>query len=111
MTKSDLEERLLYQIRAVGLPEPEREYKFALEQLGRRWRFDFAYPDDKIAIEVQGGIWTRGAHARGTGLERDYEKLNVAQMLGWTVLQFSGNMIDSGEAVETIERVKNNVNR
>jgi very-short-patch-repair endonuclease len=84
------------------LPDPEREYRFHDK---RRWRFDFAYPDDKIAIEVQGGIWARGAHARGTGLERDYEKLNAAQMLGWSVYQFSRKVIDSGEAIEILEKV------
>lgn len=105
MSKSALEERLLFQIRAVGLPEPEREYKFALDELGRRWRFDFAYPEQMVGIEVQGGIWSRGAHARGTGLERDYEKLNAAQILGWNVYQFSRKVIDNGEAIKTIEKV------
>jgi hypothetical protein len=105
MTPSDLEERLLFQIRAVGLPEPEREYMFALEAMGRRWRFDFAYPEQMVGIEVQGGIWSRGAHARGTGLERDYEKLNSAQLLGWTVFQFSRKTIESGKAVNIIEKV------
>ena len=105
MTKSALEDRLLFQIRAVGLPEPEREYMFALEAMGRKWRFDFAYPGQMVGIEVQGGIWSRGAHARGTGLERDYEKLNSAQLLGWTLFQFSRKTIESGKAVNIIEKV------
>jgi very-short-patch-repair endonuclease len=104
MTKSNLEELLLLLIRTEGLPEPEREYMFA-KSIGRRWRLDFAYPEKRIGIEVQGGIYVRGAHSRGTGLERDYEKLNAAQMLGWDVYQFSRKMIDNGEAIETIRRV------
>jgi very-short-patch-repair endonuclease len=104
MAKSELEETLLLLIRAEGLPEPEREYMFA-KSIGRRWRLDFAYPEKRIGIEVQGGIYVRGAHSRGTGLERDYEKLNAAQMLGWDVYQFSRKMIDNGEAIETIRRV------
>lgn len=99
--KSELEETLLLLIRVEGLPEPEREYRFC----ERRWRLDLAYPEQKIGIEVQGGIWTRGAHARGTGLERDYEKLNAAQILGWRVLQVSRNMIENGEAIEMIKAV------
>jgi very-short-patch-repair endonuclease len=102
MAKSELEETLLLLIRAEGLPEPEREWRF---HPTRRWRLDFAYPDKKIGIEVQGGIYTRGAHSRGTGLERDYEKYNQAQVLGWDVYQFSRKMIESGEAIETIKRV------
>jgi len=102
MAKSNLEELLLLLIRAEGLPEPEREYRF---HDTRRWRLDFAYPDKKIGIEVQGGTYIRGAHSRGTGLERDYEKYNQAQVLGWDVYQFSRKMIESGEAIETIRRV------
>ena len=47
------------------------------------------YPEEKILVEVQGGIYTRGAHSRGVGLERDYEKLNLAQLNGFRVFQFS----------------------
>jgi very-short-patch-repair endonuclease len=104
MAKSELEETLLLLIRAEGLPEPEREYMFA-KSIGRRWRLDFAYPEKRIGIEVQGGTYIRGAHSRGTGLERDYEKYNQAQVLGWDVYQFSRKMIESGEAIETIKRV------
>jgi very-short-patch-repair endonuclease len=99
MAKSELEETLLFQIKAEGLPEPEREWRF---HPTRKWRLDFAYPEKRIGIEVQGGIYVRGAHSRGTGLERDYEKLNTAQMLGWTVFQFSRKMIESSEAIEMI---------
>jgi very-short-patch-repair endonuclease len=107
MTKSTLEEQLLFQIRAVGLPDPEREYRFHDK---RRWRFDFAYPDDKIAIEVEGGVWSRGRHTRGSGFIADCEKYNAAAELEWCVLRFPGDMINSGEAIKTIERVvKNNV--
>jgi hypothetical protein len=57
-----------------------------------------------IAVEVQGGIYVRGAHSRGTGLERDYEKYNSAHLMGWTVYQFSRKMIESGEALNIIEK-------
>lgn len=99
MAKSKLEETLLFQIKAVGLPVPEREYHFSDT---RRWRLDFAYPERKIGIEVQGGIYSRGAHSRGSGLERDYEKINTAQLMGYKVFQFSRKMIEDGMAVDTI---------
>ena len=101
---SDLEELLFQHIKLVGLPEPEREYRFAPP---RRYRADFAYPEQKILVEVQGGIYTRGAHSRGVGLERDYEKLNLAQLNGFRVFQFSRKMIESGVAVNMIEEVLN----
>ena len=98
---SDLEELLFQQMQFVGLPEPEREYRFAPP---RRFRADFAYPEKKILVEVQGGIYTRGAHSRGTGLERDYEKINLAQLNGFMVFQFSRKMIESGEAITVLEK-------
>lgn len=100
MSKSDLEKELLFQMKAVGLPEPESEYRFHPK---RKWRFDFAYSDDMIAIEVEGGVWSRGRHTRGSGFIKDCEKYNAAALLGWTVLRFPGDMINSGEAVKTIE--------
>ena len=101
---SDLEELLFHHILCAGLPVPEREYRFAPP---RRYRADFAYPEKKILVEVQGGIYTSGAHSRGVGLERDYEKLNLAQLNGFRVFQFSRKMIESGVAVNMIEEVLN----
>ena len=54
----------------------------------RRWRFDYAYPDLRIGIEVHGGIWVRGGHTRGTGFIKDREKFNRAAIAGWLVLEF-----------------------
>ena len=58
-----------------------------------------------MAVEVEGGIWVRGRHTRGKGYERDMEKYNAAQALGWTVLRFSPQMVESGEALETLREV------
>jgi hypothetical protein len=65
-----------------GLGKPEFEYRF---HTTRKWRFDIAWPQSKIAIEVQGGIWSQGAHSRGAGQRRDMEKHNAATSLGWRV--------------------------
>ena len=95
------EDTLLYQIRADGLPEPVREYKFHPH---RRWRFDFAWPDLKLAVEVEGGLWQWGRHNRPAGYEEDLEKYNEATLLGWRLLRFSTDMVVYGLAVETIKR-------
>lgn len=68
---------------AAGLPEPVPEYKF---HDTRRWRFDWAWPQYRLALEVQGGLFTRGRHARGPALLKEHEKLNTAASLGWRVL-------------------------
>ena len=99
--KSDLEALFLFQIRAVGLPEPETQYRFASP---RRWRFDIAYPDRRLAAEIEGGTWTGGRHVRGSGFEKDCEKYNEAVLRGWRVFRFTGGMVDSGEAIKMWER-------
>jgi very-short-patch-repair endonuclease len=55
----------------------------------RKWRFDYAFPSRKIAIEIDGAIWTLGRHNRPRGYLNDMEKLNTAASMGWLVLRFS----------------------
>jgi very-short-patch-repair endonuclease len=98
---SKLEQKLLFQIRAMGLPEPEREYR-AIK--GRMFRFDFAWEKERLLVEVNGGNWVRGRHARPLGLKNDYEKLNLAMLAGWRVMQFDGTMIENGEALDMIAK-------
>jgi very-short-patch-repair endonuclease len=99
-----LEDTLLFHLRAHRLPTPEREYAFARD-VGRRWRFDFAWPALKVAVECDGSVYAQGRHTRGKGYEQDAEKLNTAVLMGWDVVRFSGGMIRSGEAVETIRKL------
>jgi very-short-patch-repair endonuclease len=99
---SDMVQFLLTRIRQTGLPEPVTEYAFAPP---RKWRFDLAWPDRHIAIEVDGGTWTGGRHVSGTGYERDCIKLNMAAELGWTVYRYTSGMVLSDEAIMQLERV------
>lgn len=73
----------------------ETEYRF---HPVRRWRFDFAYPQHLLAIEVEGGVWMGGRHTRGRGFELDAEKYNSATIMGWKVLRFTTNMVTDGRA-------------
>ena len=59
----------------------------------RKFKFDFAWIDSKVAVEINGQIWQPGGHSSGNGLIRDYEKLNLAQAEGWIVFQLSKEMI------------------
>lgn len=69
--------------RAEGLPVPVPEYRFAPP---RRWRFDWAWASEKVALEVQGGLFIGGRHSRGAALLKEHEKLNAAAALGWRVV-------------------------
>ena len=53
----------------------------------RKWRFDYAVPSLRIALEVEGGVWTGGRHTSGAGFLRDIEKYNEAALNGWLVLR------------------------
>jgi len=68
-----------------------------------RWRFDLAWPLQKVAAEVDGGIFSRGRHVRGVGFEKDAEKRNAVVIAGWRVLHFTPRHIKSGMAVREIE--------
>lgn len=82
----DKAERIVSICRLFGLPPPDREYRFTP---ARMWRFDCAWVDAKLAVEVHGGAFSGGRHATGSGLVADSEKLRAAVLLGWRVLVFT----------------------
>jgi very-short-patch-repair endonuclease len=92
---------LLTQIRAAGLPVPATEYPFFVR---RDWRFDFAWWDYALAVEVEGGGWKHGRHHRPKGFEADCEKYNEAALLGWKVLRVTTDMVRDGRALALLER-------
>ena len=98
---SKLEEKMLQKIMEAGLPEPIREFKF---HKSRKWRFDFCWPEAQVALEVEGGTWVKGRHARPKGFAEDCEKYAEAALAGWTVLRVTGEHIASGQAVEWLRR-------
>lgn len=72
----------------------------------RKWRFDWAIfcpeCDWRLAIEIEGGIWTRGRHTRGAGFVKDMEKYNKAACLGWSILRFTPEQIRKGDDIPVI---------
>lgn len=83
MSKSTAEEAFKSAWQAVepNGADTEREYRF---HPTRRWRFDFAWPSQKLAVEIDG----RGRHQTVVGVRADCEKHNEAIRLGWRVLRF-----------------------
>ena len=61
-----------------------KEYKFHPTRL---WRFDYAFPIAKIAIEVEGGIFIHGRHNHPSGFIKDMEKYNQATLDGWKLIR------------------------
>ena len=67
-----------------GVPLPVTEHRFDPK---RKWRMDYAWVDQRLALEVEGGVWTHGRHTRGAGFLADMEKYNRATVLGWRLLR------------------------
>lgn len=87
--------------KSCGLPVPEMEYQF---HDTRKWRFDFCWVVEKVALEVEGAIWTGGRHSRGSGVVKDIEKYNAAALAGYMVLRCTPQELCMLETVKMVER-------
>lgn len=103
------------QCRYAGLPVPVAEYRFAKElhaetlaALGqakpRQWAIDWAFLDQRLAVEVEGGYAVGGRHTTAKGFLGDIEKYAVLCCLGWRLLRVTPRQIRSGEALEWVRR-------
>ena len=96
-----LETLFLFAWRGIGGPEPLRQYRFAERS---RYAFDFCwYQPQTLAVEINGGQWTKSGHSSGKGLQRDSKKSNLAIELGWRVLTFVTD--DMKNPVQVAEQV------
>ena len=105
MKKSESEKNFLRAWQAHGMPGSDlaKEYKFAPD---RKWRFDFAFPSQWLAVEIEG----RGRHQMAKGVRNDCEKYNTALVLGWRVMRFPTELFPSTKiisklSIESIELV------
>ena len=93
---SRLEAEFALLLRAHKLPEPIREYRILRD---RMYRWDFCWPEQKVAVEIQGGRWVKSGHSSGTGIERDARKNNLAQLQGWLCMVFVDEHLRDGSAL------------
>lgn len=98
---SMLEVVLKNRLEHAGLPLGETQFRF-IE--GRQHRFDRAWPEHMVAVEIQGGVYSDDGHGRKSIVARDCLKLSLAAALGWRVLPLTKDMIESGQAVELIRQ-------
>lgn len=97
---------LAFALSVTKCPPFERQYRYAP---GRRLRADFAWPDHRLLVEVQGGIFRggskggRGAHGSITGILADIDRLNTATLAGYRLLRVTPDMVSSGAALALIE--------
>ena len=79
----------------------EAEYRF---HPTRKFRFDLAIPEKRLAIEIEGAVYVRGGHSTGRGIEKDCEKGNLATLAGWRLLRFTTTQLRDkyGECLDQI---------
>jgi hypothetical protein len=96
---SALERRFLAALKHAGLPRPEAHYDVV--EGGRRLaEVDFAYPEVKLAIELQGAE----IHRRRSIWERDQARLSDLAAAGWRVLLVTWAQLELREA-EVLGRI------
>jgi len=107
--KADMAQRLAWQCHYAKLPTPICEYEFAKAK-GRKWRFDVAFPDKGIAVEIEGVTYQRGSgflggrHVSVKGFKGDIEKYATAFALGWSILRVLPEHVTSGQALRWLEQ-------
>jgi hypothetical protein len=94
-SESRPEIRLLRLIVSSDLPEPTQQHRVGVA--GERFRLDFAYPEQKVAIEYDGWDW----HSSRSAFDRDRRRDRLLQLAGWTVLRFTSRTSDA-EILETL---------
>lgn len=89
----------VWAIEQVGLPKPQREFRF---HPLRKFRADFAWPDHMILLEVDGGLWQKGGtgHSHPMHIKRDMEKQNAAALLGYRTLRYMPEQL--GKAIDDL---------
>ena len=90
----DLEVRAL--VAQLGLPDPVPEHRVLST---RRFRFDYAWPEEMVALEIEGGFFgtgrrcpvcrqlPRSGHSSVKRLKDDADKYSWAAAIGWTIIR------------------------
>jgi very-short-patch-repair endonuclease len=95
--KSLIEQRFLA---AWDGPEFTTEHRF---HSVRKWRFDYAWPEAFVAMEIDGAIFGGASgHNTGIGIARDAEKSNAAVELGWRLIRLTAK----SDLADEIRRLK-----
>lgn len=89
--QSDLELRVLQAIRRCRLPIPSVQYELAFTD-GSVIRFDFAWPDRFVGLEVDHSFWHSGSEES----RRDKRRDRRAAEAGWTTIRVTEDDIAAG---------------
>lgn len=94
-TASKTEKRLLFEMNRIGL-NPKPQYKIS------RMHVDFAFPEDKVIVEVDGKEFHGSEKAR----KQDYERDRYLQTIGWKVMRITAEDVFDNPA-KSAYKIKN----
>lgn len=81
-TDSGFERLVFIALRDAGLPTPTLQHEVCIGQ--RTYRIDLAYPDKRLAIELDGSV-----HLQEQTWQADHTRQNALVDAGWTVLRYT----------------------
>jgi hypothetical protein len=100
-----LQERVFFDILSqMGFPLPVREYFF---HPVRQWRFDYCWINEKIVVEVEGGVTTfnKSRHQQNEGYQEDMAKYNAATLMGYRVLRYTWAQLIRQQIIDDLAAV------
>lgn len=95
------EEQFFQLLSIAGLPLPAKE---VIMITGRKYRVDYAWPSMRFGVEIQGGVFTRGAHGSIYGILQGYKKSNDAAQHGWTLMYYLPSEMLKPETIIAIKK-------
>lgn len=103
---SELERAFVTYLRifAPDIPAPVAQFKFDPK---RKWPCDYAWPESRLLVEIEGGTWVNGAHVRPEKYAKDCAKYNRATELGYRVIRFTSDMLHNNpdSCIELVKRM------
>lgn len=84
VSDSGFERLVVSALLAGGLPAPVLQHQVRIG--GRMYRLDLAYPEARLAIELDGSV-----HMERDVWEADHARQNALILAGWTLLRFTWN--------------------
>lgn len=91
-------------VKRAKLPRPVPEFKF---HPTRKWRFDYAFPAERVALEIEGGAFVGGRHTRGAGFVKDLEKYSHAAALGWRIVRVTPSQLCTEQTITYLKDALN----
>lgn len=107
--EDEADREFLFQCRALKLPPAAVQWRFSQSAhpntASRKWRCDVVFLDFKVMVEIDGGIWIKGAHSHPLDILRNMRKQNDAMLLGYHVLRFTPEEVTDGSAIKFTQQV------